>query len=590
MTSQELRQEFLDFFAKKGHKIVPSSSLIPDDSSVLFTTAGMQQFKPYYLGTKSPWGPNVASIQKCFRTSDIDEVGDSTHNTFLEMLGNFSFGGYFKKEAVEYAYEFIAKKLDLEIEYVTIFEGDSQVPRDIESREIWKKIVPNIQVREQGREDNFWGPTGLTGPCGPTTEIYVANSKGEPVEIWNIVFNEFYCNADKSLAKLETPGVDTGMGLERLAMVAQKKPTIFETDLFQPLITRLPASLPERDKRIFADHGRAVSFLVADGVKPSNKEQGYVLRRLLRRIIAYGTYSKRASFSSRPSLLLHKSSVVEEDIFVEVIKNYNLFYPELNLSTIMEVFAQEKEKFGRTMKSGLKELNKMEFVDAKTAFKLYESFGLPYETIKDVGGKKAEGLSREGFDEEFKKHQELSRSSSSGMFKGGLVDHEPQTIKHHTAHHLLLAALRQVLGSYVVQRGSNVSSERLRLDFSHPEKLTKARLAEIEEIVNQKISESLEVRREEMPKAKAEKLGALAEFGAKYGEIVNVYTIYNKDGTAFSREFCGGPHVKNTSELGRFKIIKEEAAGSGVRRIKASIEQSKGHRIPNYNQLEKRKK
>lgn len=552
ISSKELREIFLDFFAKKGHKIVPSSSLLPQDPSVLFTTAGMQQFKQYYLGEKSPYGPNVASMQKCFRTSDIDEVGDESHLTFFEMMGNFSFGGYFKKEAIELAYEFIAKELGLKIEYVTIFEGDKAVPRDEESQKIWEKIAPELEIRVQGREDNFWGPTGNEGPCGPTTEIYLKNVKGTDVEVWNIVFNEYYCHPDGKLENLKTFGVDTGMGLERLAMVAQKTPTIFETDLFAPLIKRIPAVLPEIKKRILADHARGAAFLIADGVRPSNKEQGYVLRRLLRRIIAYGTGA-------------------EEDIFVEIIKNYNLFYPELNLSTIMEVFGKEKEKFSRTLKAGLKELDKLESVDAKAAFKLYESYGLPYETIKEAGGKKSEGLRREDFDKEFKRHQELSRTSSAGKFAGGLVDHAPQTIKHHTAHHLLLAALRQVLGKHVVQMGSNVSSERLRLDFSHPEKMTKEQLAEVEKIVNQKIDEGLQVKREEMPKEQAENLEALAEFGAKYGDIVSVYTIYNKDGTAFSREFCGGPHVKNISELGRFKIIKEEAVSSGIRRIRARI-------------------
>lgn len=546
MTSQELRQEFLNFFATKGHKIVSSSSLIPEDPSVLLTTAGMQQFKPYYLGQESPYGKNVASVQKCFRTSDIDEVSDESHLTFFEMLGNFSFGGYFKREAIELAYEFIIEHAGLKIDYVSIFEGDKNVPQDEESEKIWRSLGMT-DIKKACREDNFWGPPGPEGPCGPTTEIYVRGT-----EIWNIVFNEFYCNTDKSLSKLSTPGVDTGMGLERLAMVVQKTPTIFETDLFFSLMARMPKALPERKKRIIADHVRGVAFLIADGVRPSNKEQGYVLRRLLRRIIAWNTGA-------------------EEDIFVEVIKNYHLFYPELNLSIIMKVFGQEKEKFGRTMQAGLKELNKMDAVDAKAAFKLYESFGLPYETIKDIGGKKTENLRREDFDEEFKKHQEISRKGAAGMFKGGLVDHEPQTIKHHTAHHLLLAALRQVLGSHVLQRGSNVSSERLRLDFSHVEKLTKEQLSEVENIVNQKIAEGLKVKREEMPKEKAEKLGALAEFGAKYGEIVSVYTIYNKDDSAFSREFCGGPHVENTAKLGHFKIIKEEGLGAGVRRIRAVL-------------------
>lgn len=558
MDSGGVREKFLEFFKERGHTVVPSSSLIPDDPSVLLTTAGMQQFKPYFTGELDPLADfgnkNTASIQKSFRTSDIDEVGDESHLTFFEMLGNFSFGGYFKEGAIKHAHEFITGKgwMSLEIDYVSVFEGDREVPPDGESEKIWLSLGIK-DIRKFGREDNFWGPTGKEGPCGPTTEIYVRNAAGQSVEIWNIVFNEYYCQSDGRLEKLETPGVDTGMGLERLAMVAQKKSSIFETDLFAPLIERMPADLPERKKRILADHARGAAFLIADGVRPSNKEAGYVLRRLLRRMIAYGTG-------------------VEEALFVAVLENYNLFYPELDLSIITEVFEEEKEKFSRTLGIGLKELNKLDSIDAKTAFKLYESFGLPYETIKEVGGGKAENLRREDFDEEFKKHQELSRTSSAGMFKGGLADTSEKTVRLHTAHHLLLKALQIVLGPSVKQRGSNITSERLRMDFLYGEKMTEEQKKEVERIVNQKISEDLPIIRSEMALEEAEKLGAEHEFGQKYPERVSVYSIGPKDAPPFSIEFCGGPHVARTGEIGKFRITKEEAVSAGVRRIRGVIE------------------
>ena len=545
----------------------------------------MQQFNPYYTGALAPMkdnhlnldeplgSKNAASIQKSFRTSDIDEVGDDTHLTFFEMLGNFSFGGYFKKESIQFGYDFIVKELGLEIDFVSVFGGDEHVPADTESEELWHEIgVENI--RRHGREDNFWGPTGNEGPCGPTTEIYVKNAKGDSVEVWNIVFNEYYCHPDQTLTKLDIRGVDTGMGLERLAMVVQNADNLFETDLFAPIMSKLPESLwnnpiyksvklsvypdPLRLSRIIADHTRAICFLISDGVKPSNKEAGYILRRLIRRVVTHN--------------YLLRDSIPIDSMFNEIQTVYGKYYTELNLNLINKEFQSEKDKFLVALKRGLKELETKDSVDAVSAFTLYETYGLPYEIIKEIGDYRTRNLTREAFEEEFKKHQELSRTSSAGAFKGGLVDHEPQTVKHHTAHHLLLAALRHVLGDHVYQRGSNVSSERLRIDFSQPEKMTPEQIKQVEEIVNQRISEDLEVRREEMPKEEAEKLGALAEFGAKYGEKVSVYTIFNKDSSVFSREFCGGPHVNRTGELGRFKISKEEASSAGVRRIKAALE------------------
>ena len=517
MQSAELRQKFLDFFEKHGHKIVPSSSLLPTDPSVLFTTAGMQQFKPYYLGEKSPWGLNVASCQKCIRTSDIEEVGDERHLTFFEMLGNFSFGGYWKKEAIQYAHDFVVKELGLSIDYVTVFEGEGNIPEDKESEEIWKSINPDIVVKKFGRADNFWGPTGDEGPCGPTTEIYVNG-----IEIWNVVFNEFYQEKNKTLKPLEIKGVDTGMGLERLAMVTQNVPTVFDTDLFNHEKTK--------EERVIADHTRAIIALITDGVLPSNKNQGYVLRRLMRRVMVY------------PSFSLEKFKQVKD------------------------VVAAELSAFAATMKEGLKHVK--ENMDAAEIFSLYETFGLPVDVLRD----KVKNFNQQEFDELLKKHQELSRTASAGMFKGGLADHKPETIRLHTAHHLLLAALQELFGKHVKQRGSNINSERLRIDFSFDRKLTDEEKKRVEDMVNSKIQEGLEVVKKEMPKEEADKIGAESEFGVKYGNTVSVYFIEGKKGSVFSKEFCGGPHVQNTSELGKFKILKEEAVSAGVRRIKAILE------------------
>ncbi len=568
MQSDELRQKFLDFFEKNGHKIVPSSSLLPSDPSVLFTTAGMQQFKPYYLGEESPYGKNVVSCQKCIRTSDIDEVGDKRHLTFFEMLGNFSFGGYFKEEAIKLAYKFIVEELGLEIDYVTIFSPDKVekgdwrkgVAEDKESYDIWKKIgVPENKIRKEG-VDNFWGPTGEEGPCGPTTEIYVAG-----IEIWNIVFNEFFCDKDKNLEKLKTPGVDTGMGLERLAMVVQGKETVFETDLFENLFKLIPikADLDERKKRIIVDHIRAIAFLISDGIKPSNKDRGYVLRRLIRRVIGY----EYINFT----YLIATETAFSENLLEEICKQYT----QLNWNLIYGEFSKERHKFLKTIKSGIQEYLKIRGngeIDTKSAFFLYQSFGLPFDIIKELDPNKTKNLNQKEFNEELKKHQELSMTASAGMFKGGLVDHNPETIKLHTAHHLLLAALQEVFGKTVKQKGSNITSERLRLDFSFDRKLADEEKNKIENMVNEKIKEGFLVVKKEMPKEEAEKIGAEMEFGVKYGNTVSVYFIEDKEGNIFSKEFCGGPHVANTSELGKFKIIKEESLGSGVRRIRATLE------------------
>ena len=402
MDSGEIRKRFLEFFEKRGHKIAQSASLVPEgDPSVLFTTAGMQQFKPYFVGQADPikdfGSKNTVSVQKCIRTSDIDEVGDDSHLTFFEMLGNFSFGEYLKEGAIKYAYEFITKGLGLKIDYVTVFAGDSEVPKDEESEKIWGELgVKDVRLGE--RKDNFWGPTGAEGPCGPTTEIYING-----IEIWNLVFNEYYCYPDKRLEKVSTPGVDTGMGLERLATVLQGKKNVFETDLFAELFQLLPEGVDERVKRIVIDHMKAVIFIVADGVTPSNKAQGYVLRRLLRRALAY---AKANNFPAEgPKELIEK-----------IIDLYKATYPELEekRDLILKAIYDEREKFGKTLTQGLKELEKLKTIGAKEAFYLYETFGLPFDFIKD----KAPGLKQEDFDNEFKKHQQISKTSAAGKFAG----------------------------------------------------------------------------------------------------------------------------------------------------------------------------
>lgn len=456
------------------------------------------------------------------------------------MLGNFSFGGYFKEEAITLAHTFITKELKLTIDYVTVFEGNETVAADTESEKIWKSIDKKITVKKFGKEDNFWGPTGEEGPCGPTTEIYVNG-----IEIWNIVFNEFYQEKDKTLRPLEVKGVDTGMGLERLAMVVQKKKNVFGTDLFEDLLKLVPKEFDEKKKRIIADHCRAIAFLISDGVLPSNKNQGYILRRLMRRVMIYSGFS-----------------------FAEIFSSLANQYQELQLEKINEVFRTELDSFTISLQEGLRLLQKMEHPETKDAFLLYQTYGLPIEVIQD----KIPNFNQKEFDEAVKKHQELSRTASAGMFKGGLADHSPETVKLHTAHHLLLAALQELFGRQVKQRGSNITAERLRIDFSFDRKLTDEEKKKLEDMVNEKITEGLDVVKREMPKEEAEKIGAEMEFGVKYGNTVSVYFIEDKKGNMISKEFCGGPHVANTSELGKFKIIKEEAVSAGVRRIKAILE------------------
>lgn len=599
MTSHEIRQSFLNFFRTRNHIIVPSSSLLPDDPSVLLTTAGMQQFKPYYTGaadsTKDFGSKNTASIQKCFRTSCIDEVGDVTHGTFFEMLGNFSFGGYFKEESIKWAHEFITKEMGLTIDYVTVFGGDKEVPLDEESMKVWQKFGVK-DIRKAGREDNFWGPTGKEGPCGPTTEIYING-----VEIWNIVFNEYFCHEDKRFEKLKTPGIDTGMGLERLAMVAQGVPTIFETDLFKPLVEMILPHLPvlgekeTKSVRIIADHMRGATFLMADGVRPSNLDRGYILRRVLRRAI------RHASLLKLPNNMLIQ-------IIGKVVDMYGATYPELERERnhVLETFEDEEKKFARTIEHGMKEFEHVAkplltspskgeeieispplrggvrgggAISGQDAFHLYDTYGFPLELTRELAQERGLTVDEAGFQKAFEAHQEKSRAGAVGKFGGhGLLldtgelkavnEEEVKTVTRlHTATHMLHKALREVLGRHVQQQGSDITAQRLRFDFTQPKKLTPEEIKAVEDLVNQKVKEDLPVSWKESSYEEAIAQGALAFFKEKYPARVKVYSVGD-----FSKEICGGPHVSHTAEIGRVKIIKDESCGAGVRRIRAVVE------------------
>jgi alanyl-tRNA synthetase len=562
MSSNELRKKFLKFFEKKGHRVVPSSSLIPTDPSVLFTTAGMQQFKPYYLEESSPYGKNVASCQKCFRTSDIEDVGDEKHLTFFEMLGNFSFGGYFKKEAIKLALEFLIEDCKLQIDKMkfTYFKGDEKIPEDIESKKILLKLgILKEKIIGRGGEDNFWGPTGKEGPCGPTVEIHING-----IEIWNLVFNEFYQDEKGNLKNLKQKGVDTGMGLERLAMICQNKNSVFETDLFLPIINEIEkfqrsAFSFQRSERIIADHIKGSVFLISEGILPSNVERGYVLRRILRRAIRYGKL-----------LNLPKNFLIP--LAKKVIEIYKEIYPEVlsKQAEILTVIQNEEEKFERVLTQGLKQFEKVAKkgeISGIDAFHLFDTYGFPLELTEELAKEKNLKVDVEGFNEAFQKHREISRAGVEKKFGGVGKEASYEATKLHTATHLLHAALRKILGEHVKQMGSDITPQRLRFDFSHPKKLTKEEIKKVEDLVNQKIKEDLEVKKEEMSLKEALKSGALAFFKEKYPEKVTVYSIGD-----FSKEICAGPHVKRTSELGHFKIQKEESAGSGVRRIRAILE------------------
>lgn len=594
MESNEIRKRFLKFFEERGHSVIPSASLVPEnDPSVLFTTAGMQPLVPYLLGQPHPKGKRLVNVQKCVRTGDIDDIGDNRHLTFFQMLGNWSLGDYFKKDAISWSYELLTSKeegfgLDPHRLYVTVFEGDENAPMDAESIDIWKSLgVPESRIYTLGIDDNWWSP-GENGPCGPDTEMFYdltdsglgelskeafldAVKREDVVEIWNDVFMEYEKKDGKVVGKLPVQNVDTGAGLERLSAVLQGKKTAYDTDLFQPIISEIhrnTTSEDERGIRIVADHLRAAVFMVADGVIPSNTERGYVLRKLIRRASYY--------YHS----LSNKTQTLEKLVSI-VIHTYKNSYSELELNSvnIHEIIKIEELNFISTIESGKKQFEKIvnsikdttKIINGHDAFILFSTHGFPIELTVELAKENNFNVDLDGFHNELVQHKELSRTASAGMFKGGLANHSEKTIRLHTAHHLLLAALQEVLGKDVKQRGSNITEERLRIDFSFERKLTSEEILQVESIVNKRISEGLNVIRKEMPLVEAETIGAEMEFGAKYPDIVSVYFIEGSDGKVVSKEFCGGPHVSNTSELGTFKIQKEESVSAGVRRIKATL-------------------
>ncbi len=581
MTSNEIRQRFLKFFENRGHKIIPSASLIPEnDPSVLFNTAGMQPLVPYLLGQKHPMGTRLVDAQKCVRTGDIDEVGDNRHLTFFEMLGNWSLGDYFKEDAVKWSFEFLTDKeeglgLDINRIYVTVFEGNEDASRDTEAAEIWKKYLPENRIYFLPAKNNWWS-AGDNGPCGPDTEIFYdpsesvigdmthdefvrADDEGRIIEIWNNVFMQYEKADGKVVGKLAQHNVDTGMGLERITMVKQGIPTIFDTDLFAPILNTIKENSNISDvriERIVADHIRTAVFMIADGATPSNTGAGYVLRRVIRRAVR---------FSDKLGL---KSGSLELLTNI-IIENYHQAYPELEKNKILikEEINKEEVKFRQTLENGLKEFEK-----GVDPFDLYQSYGFPIELTIELAKEKGQEIDLEDFNKKMEEHQKLSQTSSAGMFKGGLANYSEKTVRLHTAHHLLLAGLQAVVNRDIKQRGSNITEERLRMDFMCDHKLTDEEKQKVEAWVNDRIKEGLNVARREMPLVEAEKLGAQMEFGAKYPEVVSVYFVEDKEGNVISKEFCGGPHVSNTSELGHFKIQKEEASSQGVRRIKAILE------------------
>ena len=582
MKAIEIRNKYLNFFKKHGHNVVPSAPLIPEnDPSVLFTTAGMQPLVPYLLGEKHPEGTRITDYQKCVRTNDIEEVGDNRHLTYFEMLGNWSLGDYFKEESIQMSYDFLTKELQIPAEKlsVTCFAGDEDCPRDEVSAKCWKKAgIPEERIYFYGKDDNWW-IAGEEGPCGPDTEMFYDTGKpacsencqpscdcGKYVEIWNNVFMEYF--KDKNgYTKLKQKNVDTGLGLERMAMLLQGKETPFDTELFAPIMQKLE-ELQKVDsiqsRRIVAEHLRSSMMIIADGGRPSNIDRGYVLRRLIRRMIRH----------------LNKLQIDLEEIetLIEInVDNLKEMYPELekNRNIIVETILEEKNKFVKTLAHGEREFNKemqkaknsnKTIIDGQVVFKLYDTYGFPPEVTNELAQENGFEINLKEFEELFKKHQEKSRAGSEQKFKGGLADQTEETIAYHTATHLLNAALKQIIGKDAHQRGSNITAERMRFDFNCDHKLTDEEKKAVEELVNKWIQDAIPVTKQEMSKEEAIKSGAECMFIEKYPDIVTVYSIGE-----VSKELCGGPHVNNTSELGRFKIKKEESSSSGIRRIKAIL-------------------
>lgn len=583
MKAIEIRNKYLKFFENKGHKIIPSSPVIPEnDPSVLFTTAGMQPLVPYLLGEKHPEGTRLVDYQKCIRTVDIDDVGDNRHLTYFEMLGNWSLGDYFKEEAIAWSFEFLTKELGIPLEKlsVTCFAGDEDAPRDLVAENAWKKAgMPEERIYHFGKDDNWW-IAGDEGPCGPDTEMFYDTGKpkcsehcnpscgcGKYVEIWNNVFMEYFKDSNGKYTKLAKQNVDTGLGLERMTMLLQGKQTPFETELFMPTMDILEKYAKQdniQSRRIISDHLRSSMMIICDGGIPSNTDRGYILRRLIRRL-------------TRHLNKLQISLDVMPEIIDVTINNLKEMYPELliNKEKIKIIIGEEQQKFSKTLEHGEKEFEKaadrakqagQNKIDAKTIFRLYDTYGFPPEMTAELAKEQELSIDMDGFDKLFKEHQEKSKLGSEQKFKGGLAEQNETTIAYHTATHLLHKALQIVLGEHATQKGSNITTERLRFDFAHPQKVTKEELEKVQEIVNEQIQRDLPVVCEEMTLEEAKKSGATGLFENKYGERVKIYTIGD-----FSKEICGGPHVTHTGILGKFVIKKEEASSSGVRRIKAVL-------------------
>src|SRR5262245_19333192 len=600
MTTEELRRRFFEFFATKAHAVIPSASVIPEnDPTVLFTTAGMHPLVPYLLGEKHPAGTRLANAQKCVRTGDIDEVGDNRHLTFFEMLGNWSLGDYFKKESIPWSFEFLTGtrwlNIDPSLIYVTVFEGDADAPHDEESTALWKDAFrtrgidakPNERIFAYPKSNNWWGPAGLIGPCGPDTEIfYDTDAPHDPafgeachpncdcgrfVEIWNNVFMEFNKTADGRFEPLAQRNVDTGMGLERTLVALGGLQTVFQIDTFQALLATIGGlssktygTDPEDDRamRVIADHVRTATFILGDSqaVTPSNVDQGYILRRLIRRAVRYGRQlGITGSFTAK--------------IAEEVVRLFGGAYPELqkNADRITSELNAEEDKFSRTLQNGLREVERVRRdiggtseIPGETAFYLYESFGFPKELTEEVLGRK---VNSESWNASMKAHQDRSRQGAERKFKGGLADQSWTSTRYHTATHLLHKALRDTLGTWVEQRGSNITADRMRFDFSHPQKMTPEEIRRVEGIVNDAIARDLRVHYEEMTVDEAKARGAIGLFEDRYGDKVKVYVV-----AGFSSEICGGPHVGHTAQIGSFRIVKEEASSAGIRRIKAVLE------------------
>ncbi|MBQ7645615.1 MAG: alanine--tRNA ligase [Spirochaetales bacterium] len=593
LTANELRKKFIDFFVSKGHVQISGASVIPEnDPTVLFTTAGMHPLVPYILGQPHPAGKRLTDYQKCIRTKDIDNVGDPHHLTCFEMLGNWSLGDYFKKEMLPWSYEFLTKELGIDPDKlsVTVFEGEEGIPRDEESAEIWHKCgIPYERIHFMPREDNWWGPAGETGPCGPDTEMFIDTGRpacgpdckpgcscGKYFEVWNDVLMGYQKTKDGRFVEMERKCIDTGMGIERTIAILQGKKSVYETEVMQPILKKIGelagVTYGQDEKtdismRIIADHIRTSTFILGDqrGVSPSNVGQGYILRRLIRRAVRNGRH-----LGIQGAFLAKVAEVV--------IELYGEPYPELvqNKERVYNELTAEENKFSETLEKGEKQFDKMTFFLEKqgvkeiaggSAFKLYDTYGFPIELTQELAAEKGFTVDVKGFQEAFAKHQELSRTAMAGDFKSGLGDHSEQTTALHTATHMLQAALRQVLGNEVGQKGSNITPERLRFDFTYHEKMTPEQIKQVEDIVNEQIARDLKVTVETMSPEEAVKSGAIAFFSSKYGEQVTVYSIGD-----FSKEVCAGPHVQHTGDMGHFHILKEESSSAGVRRIKAVLE------------------